>query len=84
MNSWPGAVAPAACSRAAAACVAASTVASRAGRTGMRSRVRWSIRDLRRERVLPRWAMSASRTGHGAAHGPHRAGSSAAHWARSR
>ena len=47
------------------------------------SRVRWSMRALRRAALWRCW-MSEARTGQGTAHGPHRAGSSSAHSARSR
>ena len=50
----PGAAAAAAPSRAAAVLRARSTAAARTGRTGIRSRVRASMRDLRRERLFLR------------------------------
>ena len=53
------------------------------GSTGSRSRVRWSVRDLR-DRISFCRARSSARIGHGAAHGAHRDGSSIAHWAISR
>ena len=46
---------------------AASTAAARTGRTGSRSLVRWSIRDLRRARSFLR-DISSSRIGQGTAH----------------
>ena len=39
---------------------ASSTAATRAGRTGSRSRVRWSIRDLRRRRSFGAWISPAA------------------------
>ena len=83
VNRSPGAAAAAAASRAAASFRSWSTAVMRAGRTGMRSRVRWSIRDLRRLAVFA-GLMSSLRTGEGAAHCAQRAGSSAAHWEISR
>ena len=69
-----------------AGCGGGARVVDRAtstGRTGSRSRVRWSIRDLR-DRISFCRARSSARIGHGAAHGAHRDGSSIAHWAMSR
>ena len=83
VNSSPGRWRSAAAAARRCGPVRPSTQATRAGRTGSRSRVRWSIRDLRRERSFL-WATSLALTGQGTAHGPHRAGSSAAHWAMSR
>ena len=63
----PGLVPRAACSSAwASACWRAAERTS-TGRTGSRSRVRASIRDLRCRWTLP-WMVSARPTGHGAAH----------------
>lgn len=59
------------------------TAAARAGSAGSRSRVRWSMRDLRRDLSLRR-DMSSSRIGQGAAHGPQNGGFCIAHWAMSR
>jgi hypothetical protein len=84
VNRSPGAAAVAAASRAAASFRPWSTTEMRAERTGMRSRVRWSIRDLRRLTVFDAALMSSLRTGEGAAHCAQRAGSSAAHWVMSR
>jgi hypothetical protein len=83
VNRFPGAAAVAAASRAAASLRAWSRVVIRAGSTGMRSRVRWSIRDLRRLAIFA-GLMSSFRTGEGTAHFAQRAGSAAAHWEMSR
>ena len=78
--------------RLAAACAAAGgggasrrslAVRTSTGRTGSRSRVRWSIRALRCLRSLAFWT-SASLIGQGATHTAQRAGSSTAHCAMSR
>jgi len=61
----------------------AATQAIRVGSTGSRSRARVSMRDLRCRRAFL-WEASLALTGHRAAHGPQRAGSSSAHSARSR
>ena len=82
-NSSPDRAARQAASRAAEASRSAAADLSSTGRTGSRSRVRWSIRALRRDTSLA-CGISSARTGHGAAHCAHRAGSSAAHWAMSR
>ena len=66
--SAPGAVSRAACKRRAAAACRPAAVRTSTGRTGSRSRVRWSIRALRCLRSLAR-LISASLTGHGTAHG---------------
>jgi len=58
------------------------TARSSAGSSGSCALVRWSIRDLTRDRDFF-VAHSAALTGHGATHGAHRAGSSAAHRAMS-
>ena len=84
VNKPPGAAAAAAVSRAVVSFRDRSAAAMRAGSTGMRSRVRWSIRDLRRLTVFAAGLMSSRRTGEGAAHCAQRAGSSAAHWVISR
>ena len=52
VNSSPGGAARAASSRAAASLRPRSTAAARAGRTGSRSRVRWSMRALVRDLLL--------------------------------
>ncbi|MGH8920968.1 MAG: hypothetical protein ACRD0H_21990 [Actinomycetes bacterium] len=83
VNTPPGAVPCAATRIPAAVLRAALTAATRTGKTGSRSLVRWSIRDLRCERSFLR-DISSSRIGQGTAHGPQRAGSPAAHWAMSR
>ena len=83
VNSVPGAAAEAACSAAAVRSRSFSTQAIRLGSAGSRSRVRWSIRDLRWERSFL-WETSLAVTGQRTAHGAHRAGSSSAHSARSR
>ena len=83
VNSAPAAVPAAACSRRAAAVRWSSAQAARAGRTGSRSRVRWSIRDLRWDRSFL-WEASLALTGQRTACGPQRAGSSSAHSAMSR
>jgi hypothetical protein len=69
VNSSPGATACAAASRSPAARAWALTRAVSAGRAGRRSRVRWSIRDLRL-RISLTLARSSRRTGDGAAQGP--------------
>ena len=83
VNVSPIGVARAACSRAAASLRPRSTAAARAGRTGSRSRVRASMRALVRVFCFL-YCRSPARTGQGTAQGPQRAGSSSAHWARSR
>ena len=83
VNRSPGAVAAAAASRATASFLAWPTAVTRTGSTGMRSRVRWSIRDLRRPAAFAGW-ISSLRTGEGTAHCAQRAGSSPAHSAMSR
>ena len=83
VKALPGLVAWAACSSAWASACCWAVERTRAGRTGSRSRVRVSIRDLRCRWTLP-WMVSARPTGQGTAHCAHRAGSSTAHWARSR
>ena len=60
-----------------------STAATRAGRTGSRSRVRWSMRDLRRSASL-RWGISPALTGQGRPTVPTGPGRPVAHWAMSR
>jgi hypothetical protein len=79
----PGWVWRAACRSASVVLRRSSTACTRTGRTGSRSRVRASIRDLRCLAAL-RWLISSSPMGQGATHGPQRVGSSSAHWARSR
>ncbi len=83
VNSWPGAAARHALSRSAAASRSLVTWADSIGRTGIRSRVRWSIRALRCRRWRSAPTCSA-RTGGRAAHGPQRPGSSIAHSLMSR
>ena len=83
VNAWPGRVWQAAASSAAAVARRWSTVRTSTGSTGSRSRVRASMRAFRRLAAL-RWLISSSLTGQGATHRPQRAGSSIAHWARSR
>ena len=82
VNSSPGAAAAAAARRPAVAVRWARTRASSAGIAGSRSRVRWSIRDLRWVLVF-RNATAVSFTGLGATQAAQRPGSSAAHWAMS-
>jgi hypothetical protein len=72
VNRLPGSAAAAEASSPAAASRLRAAAAARAGRTGSRSRVRWSVRDLRRASCLA-VLMSSRRTGQGAAHGPQRA-----------
>jgi hypothetical protein len=79
----PGLAARAACSSAAASACCRAAQRTRTGRTGSRSRVRASIRDLRCRWALP-WTVSAGPTRQGATQNAHRLGSSTAHWARSR
>jgi hypothetical protein len=83
VNAWPGRVWRAAASSAAAVLRRWSTVRTSTGSTGSRSRVRASMRAFPRLAAL-RWLTSSSPTGQGATHRPQRAGSSIAHWARSR
>ena len=83
VNVPPGGVRQAAVSTAAVRAWCPAAERTRTGSTGSRSRVRASIRDLRRRSSL-RVLISALLTGLGAAHGPHRAGSSVAQQARSR
>ena len=83
VNTAPGAVALAACNTAAVLVRSLSTQALRAGRTGSRSLVRWSMRDLRCVRSFL-CETSLALTGQRTAHGPQRAGSSSAHSAMSR
>ena len=83
VNSWPGCAGRAAVSSAAASWRHWAAARARTGSTGSRSRVRASIRALRR-RTNFRRARSSGLIGQGATHGPHRAGSSRAHSARSR
>ena len=83
VNVPPGGVRRAAASTAAVRAWCPAAERTRTGSTGSRSRVRASIRDLRRRSSL-RVLISALLTGLGAAHGPHRAGSSIAQQARSR
>jgi len=82
-NACPGGVARAARSSTCASLRRWLTDRTSTGRTGRRSRVRASMRDLRCRAAL-RWLISAGLTGHRATHGPRRAGSSAAHCAMSR
>jgi len=82
VNSSPGVVAAAAARRLAVAVRWARTWASSAGIAGSRSRVRWSIRDLRWALVF-RNATAVSLTGLGATQAAQRPGSSAARWAMS-
>lgn len=79
----PGRACAAVVRRSAAALRSSLAVRRRAGRTGRRSRVRWSMRALT---ACFSFLMlsSVSLIGHGAAHGPHRAGSSSAQCAMSR
>jgi hypothetical protein len=79
----PGRVWRAAVSSAAAVLRRWSMVRTSTASTGSRSRVRASMRAFRRLAAL-RWLISSSPTGQGATHLPQRAGSSIAHWARSR
>jgi hypothetical protein len=83
VNVSPGGVARAASSLAAVSLRLRSEAAAREGKTGSRSRVRVSTRALVRVFCFLYW-MSLPRMGQGTAHGPQRAGSSRAHWARSR
>ena len=83
VNGSPGRVASAAASSSAVRARSASTQETSAGSTGSRSRVRWSIRDLRRERSFL-CETSLAVTGQRTAHAAQRAGSSSAHSARSR
>ena len=82
-NACPGGVSRAASSSASAVFRRWLTAWTSAGRTGRRSRVRASIRDLRCRAAL-RWLISAALTGHRATQAPQRAVSSAAHCAMSR
>ncbi len=70
VNSCPGLVAAAAARRSAVTVRPVATAATRAGRTGRRSRVRASMRDLRRAASL-RWGISPDLIGQGTAQGPH-------------
>jgi hypothetical protein len=83
VNASPGCAFAQAVSRTAEASRSAAADATRTGRTGSRSRVRWSILALRRDSSFA-CGISSARTGQGAAHCAHRDGSSTAHWAMSR
>jgi hypothetical protein len=58
--------------------------ATSAGSSGVSARVRFCLRDCRRPLAMEVFFDSWGETGHGATHGPHRAGSSCDHYARSR
>ncbi|WP_207386276.1 hypothetical protein [Protofrankia symbiont of Coriaria ruscifolia] len=83
VNDITGGACRAAASRAAASVRRWSTLRARTGRTGSRSRVRASMRDLRR-RLSFFWSISSLLMGQGATHRAQRAGSSTAQCARSR
>ena len=82
MNTFQGGVLRAAVMRSSASLRCCPTARRSAGSSGSCVLVRWSIRDFTRD--LNFFCVhSAALTGHGATHGAHRAGSSAAHRAMS-